>query len=179
VCSSDLFNPALGVKGKKRMVGEETELMIRLWNTSADAAVYYDPDLCILHLVKPERMSLWWDFKRKLHYGWVRSRVFSARYRPLRLDRGRLVWILQMAHRILFACARPPIALLRGLAKAAVGVWLRDRKRYPFWQNYYYEVVFAEAMAVTSHLAYLLRPGGLWKSLRDTPLSTHQEQRQC
>ncbi len=51
------FNVELGMSGEKFSYGEEAELQRRLRTTKSDVFIYYDPELYIYHLVRPEKMT--------------------------------------------------------------------------------------------------------------------------
>jgi glycosyltransferase involved in cell wall biosynthesis len=121
------FSTDLGMSGEKIGYGEESQLQRHIRATMPDDFIYYDPELYVYHLVRPEKMTLRWI----LYSHFVASRHSYHVFRD------------KNAHEI-----RPP--LFRLMAQAVittfrffwdfiVAVLRRDRKRYPYLQNYLYE----------------------------------------
>lgn len=119
------FDANLGMSGDKIAYGEETALQIHIRDAMPGQVIYYDPRLYVYHLVRPEKMQLNWlirAFFAKSRYVYLVSRnnkIVSA-----------LPWhSLIKATKIIIAFA----------ADLLFGVWKRDHKRYPYYQNYLYE----------------------------------------
>ena len=124
------FEVALGMSGNKLGYGEESHFQRRLRATMPDELIYYDPKLYILHLVRPEKMT--WRYI-----------LFS------RFSSGRHIYTVfwdntpqddKLPHLRLWAQA--VLIFLRFSAGLFTGVVRRDRKRYPYLQNYLYENTF-------------------------------------
>ena len=119
------FNPELGMSGKRVWYGEETMVIIKAWKAFPSLRVYYDPDLFVYHLVPKHKMSVYGQIRKKLQMG--RSHVY--------------LWIPES--RIHSERKRAPLFLLRVLVhitfKAIPKIVFRNRKKYPYWQNYVFE----------------------------------------
>lgn len=119
------FDSQFGMMGKKIGYGEETMVQIKAWNANPHLKVYYHPGQYIEHLVPTRKMSLFYRLKSAFMMGnsqayfWIsENEIFSAqRNAPLRL----IFLLLNL--------------LLRTWPELA----LRDRCRFPYWQNYVYE----------------------------------------
>ncbi len=123
------FDPALGMVAAAIGYGEETELLQRLRAHDPGMVAYYHPALFVYHLVRPQKMTWRWLVRDRFMHGSTGYDVQpSAR--------------LQAAGPVRLAGA----ALLR-IARIALGILqvpLRDRRRYPYWQNYVYERLLGE-----------------------------------
>lgn len=119
------FDLAIGPVGAKRGYSEETELQIRLLRQKPEAALYYEPQLYVHHLVRPEKWRLGWQ---------VRDRFVRGRsdYYAQPVERIRRRGLAGTAAAIVWRTAD----LLGDLLAAA---FFRDRVRYPAWQNRLYE----------------------------------------
>jgi glycosyltransferase involved in cell wall biosynthesis len=124
------FEATLGMSGSKLGYGEESHIQRRIRATMPDELIYYDPKLYIYHLVRPEKMT--WRYI-------LSSRFTSGRHiytvfwdNTPQTDRLPHVQLLVKA----------VITFLRFFADLFIGVLRRDRKRYPYLQNYLYENTF-------------------------------------
>lgn len=138
------FDPTLGMKGSQMAYGEETALLHYLQTTQIATRFYYEPRLFVSHLVRPEKLSLWWQ----LHSTFMHGRAYHAIYGR---EQPSFPW---WAYLLL-----PPYTLFIGL-RTLWQSWLwRDRVRYPYWQNYLYE---------SDVLTYYIRRLGAWASSIET-----------
>jgi len=138
------FSPAFGPVGRELGVGDETELLGRLRAGGQPASIYYDPDLFVFHLVHPGRMTLRWAF-----YFNFRAGKYYRAYReavPEKTRGRRLRLVLKIVRESLIMVVR------------AGGVIFRDRGRYPFWQNYFYELVAPRAYRLGRAVEQLVEP---------------------
>jgi glycosyltransferase involved in cell wall biosynthesis len=119
------FDPHLGMSGGKLAYGEETAFLHRLKEALPDSRLYYTPEVRIQHLVMPRKMTLRHQLRQRFNEG---------RYAYLTFANGRHT--LTLRH-VLGLFALPFVMVF----EASIGVLLRNRKRYPHWQNYYFEVV--------------------------------------
>ena len=119
------FLPELGVRGEQGGFAEETELLIRLHRLFPGEYFVYHPGLRIQHLVRPEKWDLCWMARTSFTRGRHSYLAYSSGRHPL-----------QPRH--LLGLAGLPLIIAW---ESSAGVLLRSRKRYPYWQNYYYEVV--------------------------------------
>jgi glycosyltransferase involved in cell wall biosynthesis len=53
-----LFDPDLGMSGKKIGYGEETEMQIRILEMAPQNGIFYSPDLALIHYIRPEKTNL-------------------------------------------------------------------------------------------------------------------------
>lgn len=122
------FDPGLGMVGKRVAYGEETDLLNRLRAADPSALVYYDPDLYVLHLVKPHFMRLGWVMRQRFAGGrdWYRlSQGAGASSKSRRT-------VLRDLRQLGYHLVQFGLDLLRGALR-------RDRAAYPTFQNYLYE----------------------------------------
>jgi len=119
------FNPAYGMAGSAIGYGEEIEVQRKLRAWRADATIYYDPELYVYHLVRPEKMTVRWILRQRFANG-------EFAYRVLVGEDTATAGYGQLARRALLAAG----GLLCDLS---VGLSLRDRQQYPCTQNYLYE----------------------------------------
>jgi len=118
------FNPVLGMNGRQLAYGEESELHTRLCAWLPAHRAYFDPRLYVDHLVRTEKLSLWWQLHSVMVHGRAGYAIAPKRYPPFAWWEGLFF---------------PFYALLAfGFILLCSWVW-RDRARYPFWQNYVYE----------------------------------------
>lgn len=112
-----LFNVDLGPRGDDFSLAEDTEMQLRA--KKKGFKIYYDPDIFVYHIVPTYKMNIKYILKRKymngrvarLIYGSLRYGIFSE-------------FIFLIREFILF------IFLF-------LGYFFRDKKRYPYWQNYF------------------------------------------
>jgi glucosyl-dolichyl phosphate glucuronosyltransferase len=122
------FNIEVGMVGTRLGYGEETALQRRVRQEHHTAMIYYEPRLTVFHLVRSEKMQLSWCAKQMFVSGrdWQRVLYETAAERI-------------HAVRSCFRAAHALLALAGGIV---LGILARDRTRYPFIENYLYEVVF-------------------------------------
>ena len=138
------FDPNLGVTGKTLRYGEETEIHFRLCRRDPNHRAYYEPRLLVYHLVRPEKLSLWWQLRSTFMHG----RAYYPIYQP-----GETPFTKR-------ACLLFPLyTLLIGLCTLGQSWFWRDRNRYPYWQNYLYE---------SKALDYYLYQLGIWSAYVQT-----------
>jgi len=119
------FDPDLGMTGMTMAYGEETALQNVLRERFGTDCIYYDPDLWVYHLVRPEKMSVRWIMKRRFLGGLYGFRCGGDPEMP-GAGRARLVT------RCVRALAGFWLDVLRG--------WVaRDRAEFPYVQNYIWE----------------------------------------
>lgn len=119
------FNIKLGMTGRQVAYGEEAELQRRIREGMPEQIFYYEPGLFVNHLVRPEQMRASWLI-----------RAFFGK--------GRYVYL---AHHDISSPSLSWISLHMGITKTLLafvrdllfGVLIRDRERYPYYQNYFYE----------------------------------------
>jgi glucosyl-dolichyl phosphate glucuronosyltransferase len=116
------FDPRLGMEGTTLKLGEEVAFQRRYLASRPEAGVFYEPALEVAHFVLPHKMSLRYHATRMAEVGASRQEPSLAR---LTLSLGRAAVMSIVA----------PFAIV-----------VRDRKVYPFWQNYVYENVIPMIM---------------------------------
>jgi glycosyltransferase involved in cell wall biosynthesis len=124
------FDPRHGMKGGRIGYGEETALQILIRSHHPHEALYYDPDLFVRHLVRPNKMDLRWVVRQRFASG--RS---SFQLASLSGASRRPRWEILL--RILVAAAK-----LAG--KSALRTVVRDRAALPYLANYWVEQGFRE-----------------------------------
>jgi hypothetical protein len=124
------FDNTLGMYDQNLGYGEESELQSRLYATMPDEIIYYDPKLFVYHLVRPEQMSLHWILNSRFVGGRYSYYVFPD-------DNGQAVRPSKLK-----LLVQAVLTLLRLFFDIIVGIFRRDRERYPYLQNYLYENTF-------------------------------------
>ncbi|MBN1147307.1 MAG: glycosyltransferase family 2 protein [Anaerolineales bacterium] len=121
------FSPKLGMSGEDIAYGEETALIRWARVNLPEAVIYYDPQLYVYHLVRDEKMKLRWVLRQQFILGRYTYLAFAdgERHNPT------------LKHLI----GLPGLVLLI-LFEVTIGILLRNRRRYPYYQNYLYEQVF-------------------------------------
>jgi glycosyltransferase involved in cell wall biosynthesis len=121
------FDSSFGMSGNKLGYAEETHLLKKLKDQDPDCVFYYDPAVSIDHLVRPEKMTL----------RWKSVSVFAgakAYYRIM--PRGYGIRKIYLFHALL----KKICSFVKDITW---GILTRDKKKYPFYQNYWYEHIIA------------------------------------
>jgi glucosyl-dolichyl phosphate glucuronosyltransferase len=120
------FNTQFGIVGEKRGYDEEAELLYRIKQAVANMVAYYDPQLFVYHLVRPEKMRLWWS---------IRYTFLQGRYRYWSFSQPAMsspaAWFA--------LCRRTCTLLTKIVAHICLSLVRPDRVRYPYIENYLYE----------------------------------------
>lgn len=124
VCETQKFDPDFGMKGDALRLGEEVLLQERFLSENAGAMVFYEPRIQVAHYVLPQKMSLSYHARRLMEAGASSYKTGSA---------ARSSDIPRVAVHLFLAPFRAVF---------------RDRKAYPYWQNYVYEKVIPRVMPV-------------------------------
>lgn len=122
------FKPDIGLIGRGLARGDEVNLIMRARNELPNFRAFYHPGIVVYHLTRPEVFSLWYWARRHFSLGCHSHRIWMRGDGPASVGRLRLL-------------ARAAWILLAFAVDLARGVLLRDRKRYPYVQNYLYERV--------------------------------------
>ncbi len=120
------FAAEMGMKGSRIAYGEETIFQMKVRKDFPDVKIYYDPSVYVYHLVRPEKMRFSWYARNRFASG--RDGYLALIGRNSRGDYRFIAGLLGVPLIIAF--------------EATLGGLLRDRKRYPFFENYFYEHVF-------------------------------------
>jgi glycosyltransferase involved in cell wall biosynthesis len=127
------FDAEYGMTGGKLGYGEETELQKHARHRFPGAVFRYDPALFILHLTRPEKMTLRGAAAMAAARGRSAARLFPD-HSPVSRRHGRPLGAALSA----WYLART----LGGItANLLLGLPLRDRKQFPYPQNFLYERV--------------------------------------
>lgn len=121
------FNPSLGLKGRKLWYGEETIIIINARKLMPDLKVYYDPNLLVYHFVPVWKMKI----KNILKIAYFKGKSQAYFWIPAD-EEENFRW------RAPFNLALTLITLFIKFFKATI---FRDRKVFPYWQNYVFEVI--------------------------------------
>jgi glucosyl-dolichyl phosphate glucuronosyltransferase len=125
VCQAQKFDEGFGPVGTKFKLGEETVLQDRYISEHPDAMVFYEPGIEVAHFVLPHKLSLSYHARRVMEAG-----AFT-----LKIKGPMLIYLL--GRTIVYLCCVCPF-------RTAV----RDRKAYPYWQNYVYERIIPRVMPI-------------------------------
>jgi glycosyltransferase involved in cell wall biosynthesis len=122
------FDPNYGMKGNKIFLGEETKLQ----KTAKQKGIkcFYDPKLFVYHLVPEYKMKVLYFIKRGLA-----DQVTAGKFFKEKGAKGILL---------------PPVVCLRTIKGFLMlpFIFFRNRKKYPYWQNYFIEKVLRDILSV-------------------------------
>jgi glycosyltransferase involved in cell wall biosynthesis len=120
------FHTGYGMVGNTLDYGEEIVPQMAIREQMPEAGIFYDPALFVYHLVRPEKLSIWWSWRESFSRGKTRERMAGRKTgghatvpAASSLDVLRAVW--------------------RIVADIVRGVFVRDRALYPHVQNYWHE----------------------------------------
>lgn len=119
------FSSMFGMSGNKIAYGEETDLQIRAFNKFNDLNVYYDTELFVYHLVADAKLSLLDRFKRRYNIGKSQTYMWLT---EIEVESARSNALLNLLK-----------TLIRMVIKGIPELIIRDKTKYPFWQNIAYE----------------------------------------
>jgi glucosyl-dolichyl phosphate glucuronosyltransferase len=118
------FDPNLGMKGNLLGYHEEIAFIEKVRLYQGDNCLYYDPRLRIEHLVRPEKMKWSWIVRQKYILARDYHYLFNSQKGPI-----SIIYIV-------YRTSKYSLLLLVDLL---FRVLLRDRVKYPCFQQYYYE----------------------------------------
>ncbi|MCP4108213.1 MAG: glycosyltransferase family 2 protein [Desulfobacteraceae bacterium] len=118
------FEVRLGMSGQTLGYGEETHLQRRIRLEMPNEIIYYDPRLYNYHLVRSEKMCIRW----RLYSHFVNGRNSNEIFQKTFHETGRL-------NKLELLC-RAVLTLFKLQANLLNGLLLRDRKQYPYMNNY-------------------------------------------
>jgi len=121
----DGFKSSFGMKGNQVGFGEETFLQMMLRKKKKDLTVFYHPDLLVTHRVSDEKINIYQRIERAFINGKDWQRINNSFYKKNNRIRSFLVLIWSIAS---------------GIISFTLGALLRDRKKYPFCENYWLEI---------------------------------------
>jgi glycosyltransferase involved in cell wall biosynthesis len=134
VFETQQFDEGLGMKGGELKLGEGPDLQERVLMDNPGALAFYEPNLEVAHFILPQKMRLSYHARRMMESG--------ASY----YDRNSI--------RLLFRLAKAFVLL----ALAPIAVVIRNRRAYPFWQNYVYEKVIPVTLPPIGATLERIRP---------------------
>lgn len=118
------FRTDLGMKGDEILYSEETEFQLRYRKKIPDGEIWYDPNLWVKHFLRPEKMTLYWNIKA--FFGKGISNFRKSEY--IKSSKFQLSVFLSLS-----------LVFVKVCLLALFGALLRSRKKYPYWQNYFFE----------------------------------------
>jgi hypothetical protein len=102
-------------------LGDETELQERYLRGRPSQKIFYDPNMIVQHFIRPEKMKLSYRARRIFADQLFQQSYVHQSYGPEKLF-------------VAFGKAFIKVALALGKSI------FRNREKYPFWQNYIYEI---------------------------------------
>lgn len=122
------FDTKLGMSGSALAFAEETELLDRVRHEQPNTRVYFAPATFVYHLVRPEKMT--WR-------GIIMRAFFQGRsLRQMQIKQQGVAKSLRLT--TWFSGIRLLLLGLVVLTKCAWGFFVRDSRRYPYFENYVY-----------------------------------------
>jgi glycosyltransferase involved in cell wall biosynthesis len=135
------FDPNFSAAEDQFAYGEEAVPQLRLRRKFPTDAFYYDPELFILHLVRPERMNVWRGVREAFEAGRGYGKLSLAG----RTETRRLPFAWRLVY--------------QGTQFAAKSLFLtpfRDRRAFPYWENFVYENAAKEMRSAGVFYQYYL-----------------------
>jgi GT2 family glycosyltransferase len=136
------FDPGLGMAAGAIGYGEETDLLQRMRVQEPAMVAYYHPALFVYHLVRSQKMTWRWLIRDRFVHG-------RSDYDVQPSARLRAAGPVRLAGAVLVRIAR----IVLGVFKMP----LRDRRRYPYWQNYAYERLLGEFSVLGAYYEHARR----------------------
>lgn len=138
------FDLKLGMKGNVVRLGEEVDLQDRFLGLHQTEATFYEPRLVLRHFVLPEKMTL--SYRAWRVFSWVLSNSDRVDLRSFFIAFCKVVvWTVVSPVRCL----------------------LRDRRKYPFWQNDTYERAIPQICLPGAAMVKYLQSIAPWRSQID------------
>jgi hypothetical protein len=121
------FDPDFTKPGDRWTYGDEEVPQRRLKSAFPEKSFFYDPQLYILHLVRPERLNIFRSARECFAMGRAHVKVNQPSINETR-------WIPFLRRAIL--------CFIRFYAIVCIGFVRRDRNRFKYFFSYVYEVAF-------------------------------------
>lgn len=112
------FRTDLGMKGKELGYGEETDFQARYKNQNSKFKIKYYPSVKVFHYVNPKKMTLKYRFQN-LYKSTQSSNKIGHKNNPF----SKILKVLRMGFKLL------------------PGLLIRDRNKYPYYENFVMEKV--------------------------------------
>jgi glycosyltransferase involved in cell wall biosynthesis len=143
IAKLDGFDTNLGMSGTTIGYGEETDVQIKIRSQYPELFIYYHPSLFVYHLVRKEKMTTKWILYDNFINGQYSALIFS----------GTKVTKKTILHAFIYHtgwCFIRTVSL-------PVSLFIRDRKKYPVYQNYFYEtgIQILSSLGILYELTYL------------------------
>ena len=119
------FPTHLGMAGQRIAYGEETGLQMQFRELFPEQVIYYEPALYVYHLVRTEKLTIPWLARAFFHKGQYVYVTTSAK-------------TAQPVNKVSFALSATK-TVISAAGDCLYGIVRRDRKQYPYFQNYLYE----------------------------------------
>jgi glycosyltransferase involved in cell wall biosynthesis len=139
------FRPEIGLVGRGLIRGDETSLIARARRKVPRFRIFYEPRIGVQSLVREECFSIWYWLRRSFADGRLHRTVREIDD----LHWPRLRGIVRIG------------TTTTGLVREALTcLFLRDKKRYPSWRNYWYERLLPlfYTLGISCERAGLCRP---------------------
>lgn len=133
------FDTDLGMKGDDAAYGEETEWQRRYRKNTKNPTIYYDPKLFVYHLVRKEKYDLRYMLQSRFLGG---RHIYSVFWASSPGSRRR--WRISLVGEAALTLVRMAVGLTWSLG-------VRDRRKYPFVRNFFYE----RSLNSIEHLGFL------------------------
>jgi glycosyltransferase involved in cell wall biosynthesis len=134
------FDINLGLKSDQlklgEELGEEIELQERYLRAHPSQKILYDPNMIVQHFIRPEKMKLSYRARR----------IFANQLS----DQSHVRQSYGNQEKLFVAFSKAFIEV----ALAPLRSFLRNREKYPFWQNYIYEIALP---SIIWHLVIIAR----------------------
>lgn len=120
------FDTNFGSVGDQPGYGDGAVLFKLVRSKLPNSLFYYEPKLYVYHLVRAEKMSILWLVQNRFKVGHDSFRVFREDFS---VQSGQILKLLILTMLV-------PLLLI---FNSLFGLLWRDRRQYPYWQNYIYE----------------------------------------
>lgn len=118
-------NIELGINEHSLAGGEDTELIARARQKYTNIKIIYDQSIFVYHLTKEKQFNLWYFFRRTFITGRRLAIIF-------RDTENLVIWKIIL---------KTGLAILWIMHNIVKGITFKDKKSYPYYENYLYEVV--------------------------------------
>jgi glycosyltransferase involved in cell wall biosynthesis len=120
------FNSLLGMAGKEIAYGEETALIRWVGRYKPQTLIYYSPELFVYHLVRETKWNFVWLIRQRFAQGRFGYLTLSDNQHTVSIR--HVLGFFGIIFVILYECT--------------FGVVFRNRRKYPYYQNYLFECAF-------------------------------------
>ncbi|HWQ46385.1 MAG TPA: hypothetical protein VN376_05930, partial [Longilinea sp.] len=142
------FSQDFGHVGEEIDYGDDTDFLMRAGEIGAIQS--YDPDLYILHHIPARKQSIQWFAQQKRKSSYQKAVLYITHHKELRTHPDQL--------RLKLHFLRRSVVELMEWGVCCIGIVFRDRKEFPFYQNYTIEKILQVygKMLMTWHIFRLL-----------------------